>query len=206
MRTNFKQRPEWQWGELGARRARRWFQEQGCFVVPVDAIENGGAPALLGQLERYVLPDMQVVRAVEARWVEVKWKTAPDLYRVVNRWRHGVDLPNWRAYLAVECLSGIPGYLAIFEFKPGPDPDVDPDPHLLLASFADLRLTVQEQENGKPPMAWFDRDRFDRFPMDLDSDEMPDLILRPRLVHPWERKGAVGPAPRAGPKQEVMPW
>ena len=57
---------------------------------------------LIGQLQKFVLPDFQMFRPGTAPcWVEVKYKDHADKYQKLQQWQHGIDLPNWRAYLEV---------------------------------------------------------------------------------------------------------
>ena len=193
----------WEWGDWGERTVRKWYRDQGYFVVPTSAIEMGGAPKLVGLLQAHVLPDMQAAQAGEMRWVEIKFKTAPVLYRKTGTWRHGVDLSNWLAYLEVERITGIPGELAIVQLRPGPK--ADSSLLLLRATFATLRGLGQEitYPDGKDVVVW-DVDRFDRFP--ITDHAIPDLRSLRSVVHPWEQPGADGVAPQMGPKQEMFPW
>lgn len=170
---------------------REWFRSHGWYVLALYAIETGRAPALIGELQNYVLPDLQVSRRGATRWVEVKAKTLAPYYQRAREYRHGVNLDNWEQYLDVETKTGIPGYLAVLQLKPGPD--APPDPILLLASFAALRACVQiDARPGAQPMAYFPVDAFDRYPgIAVDVAMMPSL--EPRIVHPWERGRVLGP-------------
>lgn len=191
--TALKDTLEWNLGRFGEERVRCWYQQQGWFVVPTYCIENGGAPALIGQLRRFVLPDMQAAQAGEMRWVEVKTKTSPVLYQKIGRFRHGIDLRNWLDYREVERTTGLPGYLAILQLRPGKGAAVDPV--LLQAAFADLDSVVQIYTSNQ--MVYWDADRFERLPIDL-TQAAP--VLEPKTIHPWDHGREMGP------KQEVMPW
>lgn len=110
--------PEWILGQTGERIVRRRLEELGYFVVPTNLIEDGGAPALTGALRRITLPDFQVSRDGRSAWVEIKTKTSAVWYRLGHEWRQGINKNNWLAYLEVQNVTGIPGYLAVLQDAP----------------------------------------------------------------------------------------
>lgn len=190
--TRAREGHEWRLGRAAEQAVRRWYQTAGWYVVPLYAIEDGGAPRLAGAIKSHVLPDLQVARAGALRWVEVKGKNIAPYYQKTRRYRHGVNLRNWRAYLEVEAASGVPGYLAIVQLRPGPDVAIAPQ--LLVASFATLRADVQirSADGDGFEMAFFDVDAFERFALPRDAAApFPDLA--PRRVHPWERGQTLPP-------------
>lgn len=186
-----------QWGTSAEALIRRWYQESGCFVVPVHAIEDGGAPLLTGLLRKHVLPDFQVSRGGASRWVEVKFKDHCVLYQKAREWRTGVDLPNWHDYLQVESETGIPGYMAILQYRKGPG--APPDPLLLEAPFSRLRAVSQEdptpREHARRGMVYWPVNFFDRHALSASADHLDLLPRLTRIIHPWERQGRSGAVP-----------
>jgi len=71
------------------------------------------APILTGPYCGYRLPDFSVISNGSMKWAEVKYKTRSTYAYSRQRYEHGIDLPNWRDYLAICKLSGQPGYLVI---------------------------------------------------------------------------------------------
>lgn len=189
---SIKQTAEWGWGEWGEGQVRRWFQEQGWFVIPTSAIENGGAPKLIGLLAAHVLPDLQTARAGEMRWVEVKTKTAPVLYQITRTWRHGIDLRLWDEYLKVQAETGLPGDLAIVQVRPGPA--AEPNPTLLVASFDALANEGQVGNTSDGPRIFWDVSRFRRWV--INDCQIPPIPSLRKVVHPWERPSKTGEIPQ----------
>lgn len=191
-------------GQAVERAVRMKFERSGDFVVPVHAIQDGGAPAVVQALRRYVLPDLLTFRSRAARWVEVKGKDHPTVYRKL--WEHGVDWRNWNDYLAVEDQSGIPGYLAIVELRPRQY--APPAPVLLLAPFATLRRFARhfdgiDRRGLRFDMAFWSRDRFQIIPgLSEHLERLPEL----EPTAPPARKGPAK-APRRPPTatQQELP-
>jgi hypothetical protein len=184
---------DWEMGRVWERNVRRWFTDAGYCVIPLHAIDEGGAPVLVSLLRKHVLPDFQVMRGGKTSWIEVKSKHHPVLYQKTGRYRHGVDLPNWWDYLHAQDESGCPGYLGIVQLTDGPDRPVSP--RFLLASFEHLRFRAQIQPEPIPTanhgMAYFDADDFERHDIPPDPNGLPPL--GPRVIHPWERGRRMGP-------------
>lgn len=107
--------PQWQLGRAGERLIRAWLQQQGFLVVPTADIAGAGAPMLEGLRFRAVLPDFMAAVRGHSRWVEVKTKSHPTLYRKTGVWEHGLPLRQWLDYIACEEQTGIPGWLCIYE-------------------------------------------------------------------------------------------
>jgi hypothetical protein len=167
----------------------------GKFVVPIYAIEDGGAPMLIRLLEKFVLPDLLVTQGGRAEWREVKFKDHCVKFEKAGRWRHGIDLPKWHHYRKVEAATGIPGGIAVLQYRPGPD--ANPYPCLLEQMFEHLAATVQFDSRPTPTapngMAYWDVDEMDVLCMlDFDFTDIPRLT---RIIHSWERKSREGNAP-----------
>lgn len=193
----------WNWGLHGIEETRVFFQGLGHYVLDIDAINNGGAPAIVGQVRRHVTPDLQISGGGNTWWVEVKYKDHCVKYQKTGTWRHGIDRANWYAYRQVERETGIPGLLAIVQHRPGPE--AAPEPMLLVASFSDLARGCQFGElNGDTPMVFWDVDRFQRH--HLETGRVPDLTRLTKVIHPWEKKDSQGNAPRMSPWQQQDLW
>jgi hypothetical protein len=183
------------WGTAAERAVRAAYEQMGKFVVPAYAIEDGGAPMLIRLLEKFVLPDLLVAQGGRAEWREVKFKDHCVKFGKVGRWRHGIDLPKWHHYRKVEVATGIPGGIAVLQYRPGPD--ANPYPCLLEQMFEHLAATVQFDSRPTPSapngMAYWDVDEMDVLCMlDFDFTDIPRLT---RVIHGWERKSREGKAP-----------
>jgi hypothetical protein len=205
--TGYNDTTAGEWGTAAERIVRRWYQQHGSFVVPIHAIEDGGAPYLAGLLRKHVLPDFQVSKAGFSRWVEVKYKDHCVLYQKAQEWRHGIDLPNWQDYLQVETETGIPGYLAILQYRKGPG--LSPDPLLLEAAFAALQDVTQEdparREHARRGMVYWPVSAFGQYPLGMSVSRLELLPRLTRIVHPWERPGKNGTVPNmdAPPRKRI---
>ena len=168
-----KETEQWAIGMKGEQIVRDWLKDQGFLVVPTSLIENGGAPALEGFLQRHVLPDNLAFKDGQGRWVEVKTKSKPTLHRNTNTWEHGLAFRLWCAYREVEEKTKLPGWLAVVEIESG---------YLLLAPMAQLA------ERGRIYMG------------KGMPDGLPHIFF-PRLAFDWYEDGRVlkinGLAPQA---------
>jgi hypothetical protein len=191
----------WEWGQHGVEEVRLFFQGLGHYVLDVDAIDNGGAPAIISQVRRHVTPDLQVSGGGQTWWVEVKYKSHCVKYQKTGKFRHGIDLANWNAYQQVEHETGIPGLLAIFQARPGAEAPWEP--WLLVAPFADLTGGQVGQIKGVEVIFW-DVDQFQRH--QLESGRVPNLTRLTEVIHPWERKDSRGVAPRMPSWQQQNLW
>lgn len=185
------------WGLAAERAVRAAFKELGYFVVPLFAIEDGGAPMLAGLLRNYVLPDFLVARGGSTRWIEVKFKSHCVKYAKTGYFRHGIDLPKWKAYGEVERISGIPGSIAVLQYRAGAD--AYPDPHLLVQTFEHLRGVVDVEpkatETAPGGMVYWNVDEMDTVAR-LDFN-VTDIERLTKVIHPWEARSRAGVAPQA---------
>lgn len=185
------------WGSAAEQAVREAFRRRGYFVVPAYAIEDGGAPMLIGLVRKHVLPDMLVAKCATPRWIEVKFKDHCVQFRKTGFWRHGVDLPKWEAYREVERITGIKGSLVVLQFRLGPE--ADPDPHWLIQSFDHL---FQVADYEPEPTSWAPKgmvywnvdEMNDLGRIDFDPRDIPRLT---RVIHVWEEKGKEGRTPGA---------
>jgi hypothetical protein len=196
--------PAWQWGCWAETQVRQHLLRQGFFVVPTHAIEDGGAPLLVGQVAAARLPDFQVAGAGTARWAEVKWKDHPALYMKARQFRHGIDLPAWNDYLMVERESGIPGMLIILQFRRGAS--AAPDPMLLAALFARLAQVAQVVEGAHSTFThggvYWPADCFERNPLPSAMATAPMTERLTQVIHPWEQPAQDGTAPQMAPHRQ----
>jgi hypothetical protein len=77
------------------------------------------APIATGPYAGYRLPDFSVMKNGETFWAEVKYKTGRTFTHSIGIYEHGIDLPNWRDYIAICKLSGQRGFLVIGEADTG---------------------------------------------------------------------------------------
>jgi hypothetical protein len=186
-----------QWGIAAERAVRSAYHRLGYFVVPTHLImEARGAPMLTGLLQKHVLPDMMVSRGGRSAWREVKFKDHCVKYGKTGFYRHGIDLPKWRAYRKVESKTGIPGGIAVLQFRPGAA--ADPCPCLLEQTFEHLAATVDIEPAPQPHapcgMAYWNVDEMERVCwLDFDFTDVPRLT---EVVHAWEEKTRDGKTPQ----------
>jgi hypothetical protein len=184
--------PEWNLGELAVAAVIQEALAHDVAVLRLDLIENGGPPAFLTKNGDITTPDLLVGSKGHQAFIEVKWKTAPVLHQKTRTWRHGVDEWNWRNYLQAQTQTGIPGFLYLVECKRGTyEPD---NPYLLACSFERLSAKAIPHDGGGDPEVWWDRDVFNRRPLEWDTDGRIEIPRNPR---PWERPGRDGSAPHA---------
>jgi hypothetical protein len=99
------------------------------------------APVLTGPFAGYRLPDFTILANGQSYWLEVKYKSTATSYRNGgNDPQHGIDLPNWRDYLQICKLSGLPGFLILGEGHTG---------RIIAASFKSLERAARVYDLGR---------------------------------------------------------
>lgn len=188
--SNFdKNSDEWKRGQDGVKIARAWLQSKGKFVIPVDAIENGGAPMLEGLIRKYTLPDLLAASNGVFEWYEVKYKGRATLYQKRGREEHGIAAHQFQGYLEVQKRTGTKGFLAIIQTDKW---------RLLIAPFDDLatdsRIYDGTKHYGKPeiyfPVSLFKSHDVSSYAAEMGLEGGPE----PKTVRPWEI-GKVVPNP-----------
>jgi hypothetical protein len=147
----FHEKPEFLLGRNGEQLVVAWLTQRGWFVIPsydYSGTERDKAPKLQGLGEGFPVPDLDVCRAGDRRWIEVKTKSAPDFTRKTGRFEHGIE--HYDDYLRVAFETGTEAWLAIFELKTR---------ELLAQSFAKLGEPRRSTMYGKR-MAYWPRDAF----------------------------------------------
>ena len=168
-------------GRWGEDEVRDWLRGQGKFVIPVNAIETGGAPRALGLLKNWTLPDLGVIGAGCGEWWEVKTKRRATFYHIVKKHRHGIERRLWLQYLVVERESGWPGHLAIVEQEP---------PRLVAATFTHLAKVLiphtgsRANFNGQE-MVFFDADEFEVLLSGMEWHTPSPSPIEPTVAYPW---------------------
>lgn len=66
-----------------------------------------------------VIPDLDVSRAGQRYWIEVKVKAKPLHYRKFDRLEHGISRRHYEAYKRVQRESGSPVWIAVYEEDTG---------------------------------------------------------------------------------------
>src|SRR5262245_35717657 len=134
--------PEWvRWWRDAEEGVRALFEKR-WLVLPVYAVERGGAPMLISHVQTLRALDLMVANAGQTRFIEVKAKDHPVIWQKTGRFRTGIDLPKWYAYLEVERATGIPGDIAMVHYRAGAADDVA-NPILAQQSFEHLRYVMQ---------------------------------------------------------------
>lgn len=169
-------------GRWGENEVRAWLQAQpGHYVIPVNMIEDGGAPRAVNELSRLTLPDLGVLACGSGQWWEVKTKGRAVFYNATHTHRHGVEERLWHQYLEVERVSGWAGHLAIVQMDP---------PQLLAATFTRLRAVVSEHLGstaayGGQRMVFFDVNDFDILLSGQTWTTPAPPPLPVNTLHPW---------------------
>jgi hypothetical protein len=195
--VRLEETPQWQVGDWAERTVEQWAHRQGFATLKLSGLGRHNR-AVLPDGSRLAMPDFGLMgtRGLEA--VEVKYKEAPALYQKAREFRHGVDLPVWRAYLHIQKEFGVPVMVWIVEWRPGTN--AAPRPVLLRAMVDMLAPHVQEMpvatRQAPRGMAYWNRALMDLSALP-ESVGAPPLHL-PRLEHPWERTSRGGHAPQAG--------
>jgi hypothetical protein len=151
---------------------------------------------LIGLINQFVLPDGLVFEpGTRPFWDEVKYKDHCDKYQTKRQWQHGIDLPNWLAYLDVERVTGIEGQLSIVQCKPGKE--AHPHPVLMWNSFRELKKYVQIVDRPHTTFrrgaAYFPMDSLRCSPIEFELPKhLKSLATK---VNPWEQKSKAGIAP-----------
>lgn len=146
MTVPFHQRPTFLRGRAGEQTVVRWLQERGWYVIPSYDYSGGNgdkAPRLQGIRDRFPVPDLDVARGGNRRWVEVKTKQSADWTRKTRQWEHGIE--HYDDYVRVAEETGTEAWLAIFELDSGA---------LLVQSFATLGEPRRSTYLGKRMAFW----------------------------------------------------
>lgn len=150
-RVAFHERPEFIRGRQGEQMVATWLRERGWYVIPsydYSGSNRDKAPKLQGIADGFPVPDLDVAKAGDRRWVEVKTKERPTEFRKTGSLDHGIE--HYDDYVRVAAETGTEAWLAIFELSTG---------HLLAQSFAGLGEPRRSILNGKR-MAYWPRSRF----------------------------------------------
>ena len=97
-------------------------QEAGWYVVPsydYAGDEKDKAPKLQGNKYSFVIPDLDISRAGNRLWAEVKTKREPTEHRVTKRVEHGIPLRHFQHYQRVQEITGCPVWLFVVEESSG---------------------------------------------------------------------------------------
>lgn len=204
MPVNFRDLETWQRGHTAELNIAELMTRLGWQVNPTynyTGAEDNKAPRSLARGgPEYVLPDLQVWRSREMRWVEVKSKASANPRRVGNFLEHGIDKRHWDDYVAIDQTSGAPVYLCVFEENTG---------HILIATVAHLAASAPREgmlhgNRGSLMINWR-RSSFtlfeasDFYPPDVESVAAPDVadqqesVIGQYLMFPEEGSPAVAP-------------
>jgi hypothetical protein len=95
---------------------------RGYFVVPsydYSGEDNNKAPRMEGTGVFLVIPDLDVCKHGERKWIEVKTKKKATLHRGTGVVEHGFSLRHYRHYQRVEAETGTPVGICIVEEDTG---------------------------------------------------------------------------------------
>ena len=108
-------------GRRGELIVERWLkQARGCGVIPSYAFsgtDSDKAPRLRFSSEGYAVPDLDVCKAGDRYWVEVKTYWFAPLNRSLGAPVHGITSRLYADYMLVEEHSGCAVWLAILELE-----------------------------------------------------------------------------------------
>ena len=144
----FRERDEFKRGRTAEQLVAQWLTEQGWYVIP--SYDYGGtngdkAPSLIGLLNSYAVPDLDISRAGVRRWVEVKLKAGADWTHITQQFEHGIHYRLLEHYRNVELITGSECWLAIYE---------ENSSWLIGQSLAKLGDPRRSTMNGTPMAYW----------------------------------------------------
>lgn len=137
-RSDWKATPEYGQGKTGERAIAELFKARGWYVIPsYDYVsDEEKAPQMHGMYRGLILPDLDICRDGERRWIEVKTYTAPSFYRKTQEWQHGIQQRHWEHYREVEAISGTPVWIYVYQLNDGA---VLAQEQHLLSGYAEMR-------------------------------------------------------------------
>ena len=156
-RVAFRETVAWQKGHNGERRVAQLLKERGWYVIPsydYSGEDGDKAPKLDGLRDGFPVPDLDIAKDGERRWVEVKTKAAASYTRVTGRLEHGIPKRHHWAYKRVQEITGCEVWLFIYEEQTG---------DVLCARLDDLDAVKREYDGPKMSrggMVFFPRDAF----------------------------------------------
>lgn len=163
MTVAFIERQEFKVGRAAELAVSAFLQERGWFIIPsydYAGLTHDKPPRLQGLRSAYPIPDLDVCRNGERRWIEVKAKTSARMFWKRRAFQHGVH--NYDHYKEVQRQSGTPVWLAILELKTIDTDDERGQEGLLLVRTLDgLGEPQRGHLDGKPASFW-PRDSFQR--------------------------------------------
>jgi len=120
--TNFKDNELFKMGHSWELKVAGFLKRRGNYVIPsydYSGEENDKAPKLQGPLEDYVIPDLDVSKNGERRWVEVKSKAGAVLHRKSGDYVHGIPKRHYKSYIEVAKITGCEVWIAVCEENTG---------------------------------------------------------------------------------------
>jgi hypothetical protein len=120
--TGFKDTALFKMGHSWELKVAGFLKKRGNYVIPsydYSGEENDKAPKLQGALSEYVIPDLDVSKDGERRWVEVKSKTGAVLHRNSGDYVHGIPKRHYQSYLKVSKITGCEIWIVICEENTG---------------------------------------------------------------------------------------
>lgn len=142
-------------------------------VIHLANIRTDGlhGPQMVGPDGKVVLPDGMLF-GKRRGGIEIKAKSKANLYRIWDRYEHGIDKDKFIAYCAFSAQTQIPVYILIAELKTG---------DILMADLDTLRSAGRPRpghwEDGTPNVNW-DRHVFTK----VGSLSIPNGDLRKMSV------------------------
>lgn len=109
-------------GQNGERVVANLLKQRGWFVIPsydYSGEDGNKAPKMEGCTAALVIPDLDIAKAGERRWAEVKTKALATLHRKTGVLEHGIPVRHWHHYQQVEAETGCPVWIFIYEESTG---------------------------------------------------------------------------------------
>ena len=154
--TNFKDSELYKMGHSWELKVSVFLKKRGNYVIPsydYSGEENNKAPKLQGVLMEYVIPDLDVSKGGERRWIEVKSKAAAVLHRNSGDYVHGIPKRHYLSYLEVTKITGCEVWLVVCEENTG---------DILAANLSSLPIhhEYDGSKMSKGGMVFFKRSNF----------------------------------------------
>ncbi len=160
MAMKFNETDKYKLGRTGELLIAKLLQKRGWYIIPsydYTGEDNDKAPKLQGNMNAFVIPDLDISKAGSRRWAEVKTKTEATFTRITGRLEHGIPSRHYRSYKEVQDITGCEVWLFVYETNTG---------DVLYGKLDELEKKKRDYEGRKMSyggMVFFPRDSFGLF-------------------------------------------
>jgi hypothetical protein len=153
----------------GMLRAGKWYVNPTCEYSGKDSRH---APMAANDEDVLILPDFDIAKRGQRKWVEVKSYAGPARNRRTNRLVHGISKRHYQHYVSIENVTGCEVWLFIYEYVAK---------HVVYAHIGTLaQHSESEGLTRLGPQYYFDRSDF----KEVRTGEHPLLVKPADEVNP----------------------